>query len=257
MKCPNCGAEIQEGAQFCLYCMETLGEKTELKPLARKTHWIAVAVAAVAVAAVLVFFLGRKGETQESAQMQTSLETTQPTTQAALQPLAPITEELTFISNASSATQLLKCENLWQPIYLCQYEQTEQVCSYAVGTSMEGVYLRTHFIDGGVSILTSITALTEESLADGILLANCAINAVYGCNPNAQVYLDESNMYPTQTINAAESSVTVDYALGGEVIERARAELPIGQSQYLHYELHTRVLDGVTYHDIFLFHGQR
>lgn len=38
-KCPHCGAEIEEQARFCLYCMTSLDEKEVLAPKPSKKRW--------------------------------------------------------------------------------------------------------------------------------------------------------------------------------------------------------------------------
>ena len=52
-KCPFCGAEIEASAQFCMYCMEPLGEKEPVFPNRKKRlRWVLIPVL-FAVAAVL------------------------------------------------------------------------------------------------------------------------------------------------------------------------------------------------------------
>ena len=35
-KCPFCGADIEESARFCLYCMQSLTEKEQIPPHPKK-----------------------------------------------------------------------------------------------------------------------------------------------------------------------------------------------------------------------------
>jgi len=56
IKCPYCGAEIHEGASFCLYCMHTLTEKKDIPAMVPRRHrrfWIAL----LSVMCILLFAL--------------------------------------------------------------------------------------------------------------------------------------------------------------------------------------------------------
>ena len=57
-KCPFCGADIEDSARFCLYCMHSLEEK-ELIRLRRKKKlpWLVIVAAVVAILLMLAFFL--------------------------------------------------------------------------------------------------------------------------------------------------------------------------------------------------------
>ena len=45
-KCPHCGAEIEEQARFCLYCMTSLDEKEAIAPRTFQKRWWIIASAA-------------------------------------------------------------------------------------------------------------------------------------------------------------------------------------------------------------------
>ncbi len=54
-KCPFCGAEIEENARFCLFCMTPLDEKEKLKaPKTNTKQWLYVIIAAVLVVLLIV-----------------------------------------------------------------------------------------------------------------------------------------------------------------------------------------------------------
>ncbi|MBR5272827.1 MAG: hypothetical protein IKU25_05465 [Clostridia bacterium] len=57
-KCPFCGADIEESARFCLYCMQSLTEKEQvlLHPK-KKPRWLLIVAALFAVALILAFVL--------------------------------------------------------------------------------------------------------------------------------------------------------------------------------------------------------
>lgn len=57
-KCPFCEAEIEESARFCLYCMQSLTKKEQILPHQRKkTQWIAITAAIVALLLLLAIIL--------------------------------------------------------------------------------------------------------------------------------------------------------------------------------------------------------
>lgn len=69
MKCPHCGAELQEKARFCLYCMVSLEEKTEMlsppSPKGRWKIWLVLALCLLLLAAAVMVLL-RAGKEEAS-----------------------------------------------------------------------------------------------------------------------------------------------------------------------------------------------
>ena len=54
-KCPFCGAEIEESARFCLYCMQSLTKKEQILPHQRKkTPWVLILSAVIAALLISV-----------------------------------------------------------------------------------------------------------------------------------------------------------------------------------------------------------
>ena len=59
-KCPFCGANIEDSARFCLYCMQSLTEKEQIPPHPKKKpqRWItAAAIAAVFLILAMIWFV--------------------------------------------------------------------------------------------------------------------------------------------------------------------------------------------------------
>lgn len=53
-KCPFCGADIEDSARFCLYCMQSLTEKKQILPhKKKKPQWSLIIVAMVAMVAIV------------------------------------------------------------------------------------------------------------------------------------------------------------------------------------------------------------
>ena len=57
-KCPFCGADIEDSARFCLYCMQPLTKKEQVLPHHRtRPQWLLTIAAVIAVALILVIVL--------------------------------------------------------------------------------------------------------------------------------------------------------------------------------------------------------
>ena len=104
-KCPFCGADIEENAQFCLYCLNSLTEKERILVHKKKKPQRLMLLGAFAVAAIilLLLLLARKAmpdpanpsekDTASTTLPSTSTEiTTEPTTQATTEPTEEVTE---------------------------------------------------------------------------------------------------------------------------------------------------------------------
>lgn len=103
-KCPFCGADIEENAQFCLYCMTSLTEKEQILVHKQKKPQGLLILAAIVAAAIilLLLLLGRrdvqntKGQTTDITVTTATTETTMaPTTQATTAPTVETTTETT------------------------------------------------------------------------------------------------------------------------------------------------------------------
>lgn len=265
MKCPYCGAPLQENAQFCLYCMKPLREKTQLAALPAKKHaWakrLALLLSVAAVVTVGVLLAVKAGRPKAQAEPP-----------AAWTPTAgdfnPITEFSWFYFDAIDITELLQGGALWEPSGLALIDKRDGLQVYTAPVYLQGASLRICFFDEGVSLLTAVTDLTEDTLADGLRLADCVATAVYYGMGGKTVRLEDCA--PTETVAAGDSCVerlqiedpAASRCDGAAEVRRCRLtpeidpfwqELP---TQYLLYELRTRVYEGCTYYDIFLYYGQ-
>lgn len=71
-KCPFCGADIEDSARFCLYCMQSLVEKEEilLHEEKKKPQWLRIIAAVVAVLFVLMLVFSGKHTAPEKTLLQ-------------------------------------------------------------------------------------------------------------------------------------------------------------------------------------------
>lgn len=61
-KCPFCGADIEDSARFCLYCMQSLTEKEQILPPKRKRskRWLLIVAVAIIILLVLAVIYFKK-----------------------------------------------------------------------------------------------------------------------------------------------------------------------------------------------------
>lgn len=247
MNCPYCGAELQENARFCLYCMKSLQEKQPIKvPAAKKRlYWIIPVIAAAAAIAVGLFFLLR----QEAAAP------TKPAQLTVNSELPPITDPGAFYFAAVSESERLEANDLWEPSYMWFPEEARAV----VPLSLPDADCQILFLEDGRAIFAAVSNLTEETLAGGQRIAECICAAVY------DGIADAPSLRTNLPMEAAESSLTEllkldDPAGAGTTTGVARCRLEPKsygrEQQTLLCELRTRSCEDGAYYDIFLYFGQ-
>lgn len=265
MKCPYCGAELQENARFCLYCMKSLQDKRQIEvPRAKKKwRWFVPIAVATAIAAALFLLLRREApaatgsaSTQPSENRAVSAVTEAASTQLSEnRELPPITDPNTFYFNAVSWSKKLEINALWEPASMWFPEETRAV----VPLSMQDADCQVLFLQDGRAILAEITNLTDDTLADGQRIAACIGAAVYdGIADLPALHAD------LPTVQAERSVLDLlgidDPAQAGTVTAVVQCRLEPksygGGQQYLRYELRTRSCEDGTYYDIFLYFGQ-
>lgn len=65
-QCPNCRAELDDNARFCLSCMTSLDEKEQIPPPVRKAHrWPLVLLSSLLLGAVLILLFFPKAPSPE------------------------------------------------------------------------------------------------------------------------------------------------------------------------------------------------
>ena len=112
-KCPFCGADIEESARFCLYCLNSLTEKEQiLVHKKKKPQGLAILGAIVGAAVILLLLLlGRDAMPENPSESETASTTlpsastevtTEPTTLATTEPTTEPTEEVTEPTQAAT-----------------------------------------------------------------------------------------------------------------------------------------------------------
>lgn len=272
MKCPHCGAELQENARFCLYCMQSLQEKTDVSaPATKKLGWrsrLLLSLLAVGVLVSVIYAIGKRAANvpEESSQLEnTSTEaSTSPT--AAAETKKPITDSNQFYFDAINVTNSKACQGLWEPSGFYLLERDGDMEEYRAPVYLQNAGLEICFIHGGAEILTAVTNLTQDTLNDGVKLADCIAAAIY-YSVDCEVP-DLTQAIPSEPVAAGDSCMArlhIDDPAAMRIdagtqanISRASFDLEVntiwGKAHLrLIYELRTRICEGIAYYDIFLF----
>lgn len=272
MKCPYCSAELQENARFCLYCMESFQEKTQIpSPSARKRSrkiWLAILLAVVLTAAVIgVLAVGLQRDNTQNVDAASPTASNAVTTEK--EEFFPINNCNDFYFDAISETERLAGQDLWNPSGLYLLNRTEQMEVYSAPVYLPDAVFNIYFFDEGVEIFAAVTNLTEDALADGLRLSDCITAATYyGMGAKVPSFKDIVLSDPVAAGDSYVEQLKIDDPTAQRTDEgtaasakRTRLEPEAGTwlnvpRQYLVYELRTRTYEGRTYYDIFLFYGQ-
>ena len=267
MKCPHCGAELQENARFCLYCMEPLEEPTELP--AAKAHkkrrllWLLVPTLACIGIVLLFLHPGAKPtamgdataptEAPPTSLPATEAETTPPTAQE------PITNANAFWSDALTESDADTAQ-LWSPASLYLLEETATMQCYAVPLHVPAAGYSVYFLDGGASVLAAITGLTDETLSDGEALAETTIRTIYRTTGYDAPSLADAPAPQEAAASWLETLQLTDPVAGAKITALERTDLDstiptgLGLSPLnVSYERRTRNENNITYYDIFIY----
>lgn len=257
MKCPKCGAQLQENAQFCFYCMHSLTDREPVDPKkgSKKTKkwllWTAVAVATVGALIAVFFYI--KSVTGPKEQ----------------DPIIATFDD--FQLRATYLTGKEGLSGLWDPDGLQQtYTGTDRQGDtwqiYAADVFLDDVNFCACFCEGGTEIILSLTDLTEENMDEGLQIVECAIYSVYNYTfTNLHDILTDHDRYPAQDIEPDEQILVLanlpdpsgekqDPGTQSTIIRKC----VLAQSDQLMYvEIRTRTYEGTVYYDIVILHTIR
>jgi len=277
-KCPYCGAELQENALYCPFCMRELGKGTAKKKKAK----IALAAIIFFVAAALIgagVFIGSmllKGSDDKVKETATQAEDVTDATECAdgqreelpYKECPIITEYDLMMVRAIYLTAVDDLSGLWDPNAFVLHESVsddegDKWEIYENDTFMDGVSVRTCFCEDGREIVTSVTGLATENYSDGIAIAECMISSVYNYTySNLHQMLTDPEVYPRVEYGPGEGLMSVaelpdpwrseDMSLEGCY---AQLEHEIGP-QLLYLEFRTHHSEDGTLYDIIITHTQ-
>lgn len=269
--CPFCSAEIQENAQFCLYCMKPLSEKEtitkkkkKLWPLLVVLLVTAVAVALVLSSAVGIVLLITAKDSNEPSDIVPE-ETTNETTTAGSDEVSKerIVSYADFRLQALMATAKLGYNELWNPEELIETHEAFRGWSlYSCKINIPEADLKILFFNDGEEILTVISDVTDETFKDAVCLYECILSGVENYTfTNFQQMMFDTDTYPMK-VSEEKKSLLEDIGIidaGSSKIDDGTSAVTMyrwstaGENTNLLYELRTRTYNGRTYYDIYMY----
>jgi len=230
-KCPHCGSDIQEGAQFCLYCMEPLNEKKDITPKKKKIPLlpiiIALSVILISVGAALFIALGKDSnkkstdkdtapavteESRAESESESESESEAESESDKSETDAPETEdrEPSAIDDiklrATYLTGKSGLSHLWDPdSFILTHSYTDDDGDtweiYSPDVYLDGVYISISLCEGGEEILTTVASVSDEMRDDALLLCECLISSVYNYTyTNLSDLLSSDRKYPMSVV---------------------------------------------------------
>lgn len=198
-KCPECNAEIEENARFCLYCMAQLSEKHIIEVHAKKRRYrlaLVVGLLCVAVGFTVWFLpksiLDKDNNKKENTDLQisnTNSDTSQSGEESTVQPL-PVT--YSYVKGTM--------ENCYPEGYSAVYTPENCVVITKVsGLSEYGVYDIPETIDGKTVAAVMPYAFSDENISRTVktvilprTVKTVWSNAFSGCYGLSNVYIKSS-----------------------------------------------------------------
>ena len=176
--CPYCGAPLQENATFCLHCMKSLDEKTEIKKKKSAPKKLIVTtgiIAAVCIAAVCIIIavMGSKA--------------------------APVCTPDEFIAAAQASAAKLECAKLWQPADLVQthYNKKGNDSVYNAKCTLCDAGVSVIFRNGGEVVDVALCDIRESDLENAYTISESALSAAFGYyQVELADMLRDKNAYP-------------------------------------------------------------
>jgi len=164
--CPNCKAELDDNARFCLRCMTSLDEKEQIPPPVRQARWwplvlLCVLVVVALVIAIVVLNAEPPAEPSESSNTSTA-ETS--ATRGTTDNLLPVPEDTETVSQTVGGVTYT-----YRPATKEDHPTAIRLDNYYVlirveGTPSDGAYYIPSFVGDDMSAL--VVAVADGAFAD-------------------------------------------------------------------------------------------
>ncbi len=154
-QCPNCRAELDDNARFCLSCMTSLDEKEQIPPPVRKARrWPLVLLSCLLLGAVLVLLFFPKTPSPES-----TAEPTQPGTESTAEPTQPgIVEDGDIRSQTVDGVKYTFRPATKEDHPTAIFIDSHFVLIRVEGTPSDGIYRVPSFVGDDTAALVSVVA---------------------------------------------------------------------------------------------------
>ena len=230
-RCPKCGAEVYDGARFCLHCMTRFDEKTEIgkkKPSGRRKVIVIAAVVCAAIlaitASILIAGAGEESEDPagDPAEKSTERAETDPVTDDSSKDTEkpsdteaegglyrdgsieydPICRYEDFLVRVAAASGKLGLDDMWDPSTFRAVATLEDgaLVRYSADAALPDALVSASFYEDGKYIILTVADVAPEIEADAAALLACMANAVYNNYTDVYQILTDRKQFPLVTI---------------------------------------------------------
>lgn len=259
MKCPKCGALLQENARFCFYCMESFTEKetVEISKNSKRNRWFlwcSLLTALICLVAVGVFTFVHKNSKNNKS-------------------------ESVIISNfedyklrAVYLTGKEGLSSLWNPdglllTHMGKDREGDTWEVYATDVYIDQANMQIYFCEGGIEVVSAVTGLTEQTRDDGLQLLECSVASVLNYTlDNFGDILSDPDLYPMSQVDGNKTMLEMaglPDSAGEKVDENSKVsvmqktvkvDFTERENEYLVVQVRSRIYDGKQYYDYFVLH---
>ena len=182
-RCPVCGAELQENAQFCLHCMTSFAPKQQIpdrKEPKSKSKRIVIATVITAVTVLLiigaVIFISVNNKSK------------------------PICKPEEFLERVPLVSERLGAEELWDSrgFQIARQSNEEDILEYSTEISLsEDAFLSVVFDNGGLVLSANVWDVPEDKTDDAEKLICCITDSfINNYLENIDEIVRGSNQFP-------------------------------------------------------------
>ena len=176
-RCPHCGAQLQEEARFCLYCMRSLENKPDVTPHAiekKRWWWLVATAVAVASLAVLLLCLPKADKSQTDAAFVPSTQTDA----ASSSPTQMKGAKQRICTVADFHSAISYDDPLWEPYWAMQVGSIEQWDSYFIPFHLADARLDLYLYREGERVCAALSGIPEPELMKAAGIADDVIDIV-------------------------------------------------------------------------------
>lgn len=268
-QCPHCGAQLQEQARFCLYCMRSLEEKPNITPkLPRSRRWLPWVIGGIVLAAAVLIFLLSPGGEEAPSQRETAT------------PSLPSTVATTSVAEGTSSQSICTFEGftdsamyadttLWEPFMAFNMGTTGQWDKFSIPVHLPDSQMNLYFYHEGVKICAILSNVRSDSLDDAAIIIDSAVDLLCHGYPTGRknIHMSAEHMQSGKLIEAeaalantivpedprgSETDATVPWTVSRQTVTLSSEKYGYPDFELI-CELRQRTWEGSLIYDIFLY----